>query len=184
MEIRKKDMAFLAAFLPVAIIGAYAYLWRIDAAKSIANLRASHEKLVKVDDFPLEERIRKARLADAERQLENERSIAPAEAKVVADAAASVAVREREIMKVFSEAGLVVIRCDAVAQSREDSAASALSATGLRPSPACRRYTLDGTYPAVKRALNAFCRARMAVIPESLTMRPSGFARWNLEILF
>ena len=182
MEIRTKDKIFLAVFLPLAIIGAYVHFWRMDAAKSLAALEASHAQLVAVEDFPLEERIRKARLAEAEQQLENERAIPPADAKVVADAAASVAVREREIMKVFSDAGLAVVRCDAVADKGDDSSAAALSATGLRPSPICRRYTLDGTYPAVKRALDVFCRDRMAVIPDSLAMRPSGFARWSLEI--
>lgn len=182
MEIRTKDKIFLAVFLPVAIIGAYAYLWRMDAAKSIASLADSHANLVAVEDFPMEERIRKARLSEAEQELELERALPLAEQKVVADAAASVAMREREVMKVFADAGLAVMRCDATSENHADASAAALSATGLCPAPVRRRYTLDGTYPAVKRALDAFCRARMAVIPESLVMRPSGFARWALEI--
>lgn len=182
MEVRAKDKIFMAVFIPIAIGAAYAWFWRIDASKAMVALEAEHDRLVAVEDFPLEERIRKARLADAERELEDERATAPAEPKVVADAVASVALREREVMKVFSDAGLAVMRCEAVAAKRSCISPEALAATGLCPTPVCRRYTLDGSYPAVKRALDAFCRTRSAAIPDSLSMRSTGFARWTVEV--
>ena len=144
MEIRTKDKIFLAVFLPVAIIFAYVHFWRVDAARSLAALEATHERLVAVDDFPLSKRICEAKIAEAEKELEDEKNIAPTAPHVVADAAATIAVREREAMKVFRESGLVVLRSEAI-DSRDGGidAAAALRATGVCAEPVRRRYTLD-----------------------------------------
>lgn len=184
MEVRAKDKIFLAAFIPAAVIGAYFYLWRMDASKDVAALEVKHASLVAADDFPLERRIREARLEDAKKALETAKSAPRAEPLAVADAAAAFALRERRAMRIFRDSGLVVVRSDAIAQEggEEAAAASALKATGVCPNPSRRRYTLDGSYPAVKKALDAFCAERLAAIAERISMNPTGYARWTIDV--
>lgn len=182
MEVRARDKIFLAFFIPAAIAAAYLYFWRIDAAARLAALEAESANLVTAEDFPLEKRIREAQIPKAQAELENERNATPPEQLVVADAAASIAAREREITRIFGDAGLVVLRCEALPQNDRNPSADALAATGLRQTPLCRRWTLDGTYPAVKRALDAVSRRRLAAIADGIHMRASGFGRWSLDV--
>ena len=181
-QIRTRDKVFLAVFLPLAIVGAYLYFWGGDAAKAVAAMRARREALVSAEDFPAEKRLREAKIAEAERALAVEKAIPPAAPKIAAASDATVAGREREVLRVFRESGLAVMRGETVEADSAEPVVAAMAATGLLPSPVCRRYTLDGTYPAVKRALDAFCRLRMAVVASRIGMDGAGFARWTLEL--
>ena len=184
MDIRTKDKIFLAVFIPAVVVGAYIYFWRIDAAKAVASLEARHASLVAIEDFPLEKRIRDARLEEARKELESEKATPRAEALVADNSGAAFAVRERRVMRIFREAGLVVVRSDAIDihNGEEAAAENALTATGLCPHPTRRSYTLDGSYPAVKKALDTFCGERLAAIAERISMRPSGYARWTIDV--
>ena len=182
-EIRTKDKIFLAFFLPIAIVGAYAWLWRADAAKNIRALERQRSALVTAEDFPYEKRLRENALAAAKTELAAEESAPRPEPKVVAAAEQALAAREREAMRIFRASGLTVVRSEAVDAANGDCIArDALRDAGACDAPALRRYSLDGTYPAVKRALDAFCASRMAVVAERVEMRPAAFARWSIDV--
>ena len=187
-EIRTKDKLFLAVVVPVAVIAAYWYGWRASASRRLAELETSHAQLVAVEDFPMEKRRAERELAEANAELEAEKKISPPQTKVSADAQASAAERERQVLQLLREAGLTVVGST---ESKDGASSSGprtarggelLKATGLRNVPVHRAYTVDGRYPDVVKALKAIDDRKMAAIPDRVLMRASGRNRWTLEI--
>jgi len=183
VEVRAKDKVFLAVVVPLAAVAAYAFLWRADAARRLDSLVGRNAALVAPGDFPMEMRRAERRLADSAAELESERAVPAPAAKMSADAGATPAERESSVLNAFREAGLVVVRSETPEPQPEGGAGDAVSEAvgpgGWRAT--CRRYTLDGTYPAVKRALDAFAARKMAVVVDKAEMRESGRGRWTLE---
>ena len=184
-EIRTKDKLFLAVVVPAALLAAYWYCWRASAGRQLDELHSRQAQLVTADDFPMEKRRADRELAEARAELEAEKKIPRPQVAVVAEAVASEAERERQTLQVFREAGLTVVareapRADAAADS--GMAGELLKATGARPRPSRRAYTVDGRYPDVVRALRAFDERKMAVIPDCVQMRETGRNRWTLEV--
>ena len=121
-------------------------------------------------------------------ELEAEKKIPPPQTKVSADAQASAAERERQVLQLLREAGLTVVGST---ESKDGASSSGprtarggelLKATGLRNVPVHRAYTVDGRYPDVVKALKAIDDRKMAAIPDRVLMRASGRNRWTLEI--
>ena len=178
-EVRAKDKLFLAVALPLAALAFYIYGWRFDAAKRFDALTERHAKLVKAEDFDFEKTAAERTLRAAEEELAAEKAVPPPVVKVKADAQASAAEREREVLAVFRAAGLRVV---ATERTEPQAGAALLGATGTRPEPVSRSYRLDGRYPEVRAALEAFARDEKAVIVEKLDMEESGSGRWKLEV--
>ena len=101
-----------------------------------------------------------------------------------ADAQAPAALRERQALQVFREAGLTVVGSTQAKGdgARAGRAGELLKATGVRPAPIRRSYTIDGRYPDVVKALRTFTQKQMAVIPDCVQMRAAGRNRWTLEV--
>jgi len=178
-EIRTKDKLFLAVVVPLAAIVAYVYCWRIDTAKRVEMLSASSVRLVKPEDFDYEKHLAERALKQAEETLAAEKQVPMPALKVKADAKASAAEREREVLAIFREAGLRVLDSELC---EGGSGAAVLQATGTRPEPVSRRYRLDGRYPQVRQALETFATREMAVIVEKLDMEEAERGRWKLEV--
>ena len=186
MEVRAKDKVFLAVALPLAAVAAYVWMWRIDAAKTIASLERLHGTLVAVEDFPAELARAQSQLDASAAELEAARNAAWPQKKIVYDCDASFACRESDVIGVFREAGLVVMRSEALSApsaGEETGGKAIMDARGRQRGwgAELRRYTLDGTYPSVKRALDAFAARQMAVVPEAVSMR-GGVTRWTIEL--
>ena len=188
-EMRTKDRLFLAVVVPLALLAAYWYGWRAAAGRQIAELGHRQESLVAEGDFQ-QERLRADRqLAEARAELETERKIPPPQATMKADAEASAAMREFLALQVLREAGLRVVGSTEsrdVRRFADDAsvgrAGELLRATGVRPDPIRRSYTVDGRYPDVVKALKTFAERQMAVIPDCVLMRDAGRSRWTLEV--
>ena len=183
-EIRTKDKLVLAVVVPLALLAAYWYGWRAAAGRQIAELENRQETLVTEEDFPQAKRQADRELAEATAELEAERKVPPPQATMKADAQASAAERERQTLQVFRDVGLTVVG-SAEAKSdgtRAGKAGDLLKATGVRPAPVRRSYTLDGRYPDVVKALRTFAEKQMAVIPDCVQMRAGGRNRWTLEV--
>ena len=178
-EIRAKDKLFLVVAVPLAVLAAYVGCWRNDVVRRTDELAARGARLVAIEDFEDWKRRAEHELRCAEEELEAERRLPMPAAKVRADAGASAAEREREVLAVFREAGLRVVD---TALCEGGAGAEVLRATGVRPAPVCRSYRIDGRYPQVREALEAFARREMAVIVEKLDMEQSGRGRWKLEV--
>ena len=187
-EIRTKDKLFLAVVVPVALLAAYWYGWRASAGRQLADLQGREAQLVTAEDFPIEKRRADHDLAEAKAELDAEKKVPPqagAAALVAADAGTSEAERERQILLLLREAGLTVVGSE---KPKGDTAAHAckagelLKATGVRPVPIHRAYTLDGRYPDVVKALKALAERKMAAIPDCVQMRATGRNRWTLEV--
>lgn len=184
MEIRAKDKIFLALFIPAALVSAYLFFWRIDASNELERLERRCAALVATEDFPLAEKRLELRVKEAEERLDSLRNEPVPEPLVLANPAESAAGREIAVMRVFRESGLVVTRSEAVdlPGASRSRAKEALEASGALASPVRRRYGLDGSYPSVKRALDAFCRERLAVVPDGIQMRSAQAGRWTLDL--
>ena len=186
VEVRTKDKLFVAVAAPLAAAAAYFFLWRVDAAKDLAELERRNDALVAEEDFPVAMRRAERQLADSAADLAAERAAPAPDAKMKADGGATSAERESAVLDVFRESGLVVVRGEARDGTTADGGPGAVigEAAGIDGGwrAVCRRYTLDGTYPAVKRALDAFAARRMAVVAEKAEMRESGRGRWTLEV--
>ncbi len=188
--VRTKDKLFLIVVVPAVLAAAYAYFWRMDAAKRIERLETRRDSLVSEEDFPFEKAAAERRLASAREELERERATPPAELGVRARADATPAERERDVLRVFGECGLGIVRSNVegtVEELQSSSPASvaggvALRETGFRPEPVLRRYVLDGSYPAVKRALDRFASEKLAVVPARVEMRDAERERWTLAL--
>ena len=178
-EIRDKDRLFLAVVVPALAIAAYIWLWRADAARKVAELEIRSASLVTNEDFAGAKALADRALKAAEEELASEKSAPPPATTVKGDPDATAAERESAVLSVFREAGLWVVRSEDVGGG---AAGDKLRATGTCREPRCRRYVLDGSYPAVRRALDAFVVREMAVVPERLEMREAGVARWTMEV--
>ena len=186
-EIRVKDKLFLAVAVPLALLAAYWYLWRADAGRQMDELSRRHETLVEEEDFPMEKRRADKALAEAKAELEAERKKPMPQTKVKADAQARAAERERAVLQVFRESGLTVVGSAATDGQRRDrvqtgKAGELLKATGARPEPLHRSYTIDGRYPDVVKALGTISDREMAVIPDGVVMRAEERNRWTVEV--
>ena len=184
-EIRTKDKLFLAVVVPVALLAAYWYGWRASAGRQLADLQGREAQLVTTEDFPIEKRRADHDLAEAKAELDAEKKVPPPQVAVVADAGTSEAERERQILLLLREAGLTVVgsetpKGDTAAHTGK--AGELLKATGVRPVPIHRAYTLDGRYPDVVKALKALAERKMAAIPDCVQMRATGRNRWTLEV--
>jgi len=184
-EIRTKDKIFLAVVVPAALIAAYWYGWRSPSCRKLAELQSREAQLVEIEDFPMEKRRAERELADAKAELEAERNAPEPQIEVVSARDASEAEREREALEIIRGAGLSVVAGEAPKAGtipNSGKAGELLKATGLRPVPIHRSYTVDGRYPNVVKALKAFSEKKMAVIPDSVQMRAAGRSRWTLEV--
>jgi hypothetical protein len=186
-EIRTKDKLFLAVVIPAALVAAYWYGWRTSSGRQIAELESRQEKLVAEEDFHMEMRRAERELAEAKAELEAERKIPQPQVSVKADPKASQAERERQALAIFREAGLTVVgsaepRAIQASDTRAMRAEALLKATGARPCPIRRAYTIDGRYPDVLKALRKFDTGEMAVIPDRVQMRAEGRNRWTVEV--
>lgn len=178
-EIRTKDKIFLAVVMPVAIVAAYFYFWRNDAARRVDELSRERDSLVAVEDFSFEKQQVERQLASAKEELAAEEKIPMPAAKVKADAADSVAARELAVLEVFRGAGLSVTSSVA-AEAKESRTGNVLKATGTRPAPVCRTYQIGGRYPDLLTALRTVASREMAVIPECVGMSKPG--HWTLTL--
>ena len=183
-EIRTKDKLFLAVVVPLVLLAAYWYGWRAAAGRQIAELEHRQETLVTEEDFPQAKRQADHELDEATAELEAERKVPPPQSTMKANAQASVAERERQTLQVLREMGLTVVgSAEAKGDgTRTGKAGDMLKATGVRPDPVRRSYTLDGRYPDVVKALKTFAEKQMAVIPDCVQMRAGGRNRWTLEV--
>ena len=186
-EIRAKDKLFLAVAVPLALLAAYWHWWRVAAAKEVDDLARRHATLVAEDDFQDEKRRADKALAEAKAALEAERSTPMPKTKVKANANERAAERERAVLEVFREAGLTVVDSADSGKTRSGASATApggglLKATGTRPEPVRRSYVLDGGYPGVVKALEAFSMKEMAVVPDGIAMRAEERNRWTMEV--
>ena len=186
-EIRVKDKLFLAVVVPAALLAAYWYLWRADVGRQMDELSRRHEALVEEEDFPMEKRRADKVLAEARAELEAERKKPMPQTKVKADAQERAAERERAVLQVFRESGLTVVGSAATDGLRRErvqtgKAGELLKATGARPEPLHRSYTIDGRYPDVVKALGTLSDREMAVIPDGVVMRAEERNRWTVEV--
>ena len=183
-EIRTKDKLFLAVVVPVALLAAYWYGWRAAAGRQVVELEHRQETLVTEEEFPQAKRQADREFAEATAELEAERKVPPPQATMKADAQAPAALRERQALQVFREAGLTVVGSTQAKGdgARAGRAGELLKATGVRPAPIRRSYTIDGRYPDVVKALRTFTQKQMAVIPDCVQMRAAGRNRWTLEV--
>ena len=188
-EIRVKDKLFLAAVVPAALLGLYWWGWRAPAAARAAAAERRLSALVAEEDFEAEKARAGRELAAARAELAAERAVPAPQSRVKGDPAESLAARERAVLGVFRECGLVAfsgaaadVRGDGAAQPARSGGGEALSASGVRPDPVRRVYVLDGAYPDMVKALEAFAGREMAVVPEGVSMGASGRGRWRLEV--
>jgi len=187
-EIRAKDKLFLAVAVPAALVAAYWYGWRAPAGRRLAELQYNHTRLVAAEDFADEKSRAERAFEEANAELAAERKAPPPQADVRADAADSPAERERQVIRLLREAGLTVVgsaeppAAAGGADARAGKGGELLKATGVRPSPIHRAYTVDGRYPDVVQALRALVERKMAVIPDRVQMRAPGRNRWTLEV--
>ena len=185
IEVRAKDRLFVAAQLPVAIVAAYWYGWRSGASVRLAALEGRRDALVSAEDFDMEKARASRMLSASLAELKAEREAPEPEPKVVASPDMTLAEREEAVLGVFREAGLEV-KSGETPEARGASAAgdALVAAAGWRRGgpAAFRRYSLDGAYPCVKKALDAFAARRMGVVVEKVEMRDGGRGRWTLEV--
>ena len=184
-EIRTKDKLFLAVVVPAALLAAYWYGWRASAGRQLAELQSREAHLVTAEAFPIEKRRADHELAEAKAELEAEKKVPPPQVAVVADADTSEAERERQILQLLREAGLTVVGSETpkgAAAAYAGKVGELLKATGVRPVPIHRAYTLDGRYPDVVKALKTLAERKMAAIPDCVQMRATGRNRWTLEV--
>jgi hypothetical protein len=187
-EIRAKDKIFLAVAVPAAIVAAYWHCWRAPAGRRLAKLQYNHTRLVDVEDFADAKSRAERAFEEANAELEAERKAPVPQSAVCADAADSAAERERQVILLLRESGLTVVGSAGLsnaaggADSRAGKGGELLKATGVRPSPIHRAYTVDGRYPDVVKALKTLAERKMAAIPDRVQMRAPGRNRWTLEV--
>ncbi|MBP5510266.1 MAG: hypothetical protein J6Z49_05060 [Kiritimatiellae bacterium] len=181
-EIRTKDKLFLAVVLPAALVALYVWGWRTAAVKRLRTLEAQDLALVAQDAFPQEKRTLELNAAAARKEREEALSAPMPAVRVKGEAGASPAERERTVVGVFRTAGLRVTKIESGRSSDKVSgeAGEALKATGVCPEPVRRVYRLDGGYPSVRQALDAFAGNEMAVAVEQLSMEGNG--NWSVSI--
>lgn len=188
IEVRTKDKIFTAVAIPLLAAAAYVWLWRMDAAAKLEAQAKELSTLVEEEDYPFEMRRAQSRLADAQADLEAEKSTPMPQLEVAAAPNATLAKRESDVLAVLRESGLEIRRSELIRVAADGETADAAIALrdaspGTRSAPvALRRYTLDGTYPLVKKALETFAVRKMPVIAERLEMKSAPLARWTMEV--
>ena len=186
-EIRTKDKLFLAGIVPAALLAAYWYVWRADAGRRMATLEGRRSALVTEEDFPMEKLQAEREFTAAMAELEAEKKIPMPQATMKADPQDHAASRERQTLQAFRDAGLTVagsknVGADGQNDAQARKAGELLKATGSRPFPIRRSYTIDGRYPDIVKALRYFSERKMAVIPDKVQMRPDDRNRWTVEV--
>ena len=169
-EIRTKDRIFVAVAVPLAVVALYWFGWRADAGKRIDKMRQCQATLVAQEDFDYEMEKARRQAAAARDELAAERKVPAPKTTVIGDASESEAERSCAVVETFRAAGLKIVRSE-VADAKP-SAAELLRATGVRPAPVVRVWTLEGAYPALLSALRTFVVDERAVVPVSVSVAP------------
>lgn len=187
IEVRKKDLIFLALALPLALVAAYYWLHRAPAARRAAGLRAEMARLPDPDMFPAERTRLEARAAEAERDLDETRKAKPPTETVKGDPAADAAARQDALLAAFSRAGVRVVGVKSIDSSgvaQSSRGGNALRASGVRPRPEVRHFVLEGDYRSFVGALDSISREQAPVVCEGVSFSPAsdGACRWELEI--
>ena len=183
IEIGPRDAFFAAVLLPALAVAAYWWGWRDGATRRIAALEEECERLVTAEEFPLRMSAAERELSAAKADLEAERARPLPAERVKGVAGVSFADRESDVLNVFRDFGLDVIRSEVLDAPADGIGARAALAAAAKGEVQARRYTLEGAYPAVKRVLDAFSTAHMPVVPSRVEMSLAGDrVRWTMEI--
>ena len=175
--LRTRDRVFIVFVVPVAILAAYVYYWRIPHAAKVKEDREKCEKLIKREVYAEEKAKLDKRLAETAAELEKEKATPPPAAAIDAAAGDGVAKRERTVLDIFREAGLRVVST-AAASVTPQRGGDVLRGTALRPDPRMRRYQLEGSYASLLRALSLFTERKSAVLVERV--ETSGGENWTV----
>ena len=179
--LRIRDKLFVVLVIPAALLGAYIYYWRIPHAEKVKTASEACAKLITPEKHAEEKAKLQKLVADTAAELEAEKKMNVPESKIAAGAGDTVAAREQAVLDVFRDAGLRVVSSEI--NNAEDGGArggAVLRATALRPSPRGRRYSLEGSYSAVRRALELITERKCAVIAERLEMEGGEGEKWSL----
>lgn len=177
--LRIRDKLFVVLVIPAALLGAYIYYWRIPHAEKVKTASEACAKLITPEKHAEEKAKLQKLVSDTAAELEAEKKTNVPESRIAAGAGDTVAAREQAVLDVFRDAGLRVVSSEI--NNAEDGGArggAVLRATALRPSPRGRRYSLEGSYSAVRRALELITERKCAVIAERLEME--GGEKWSL----
>lgn len=187
IEISARDRIFVAAILPLAILGGYWYGWRVDASKNLSLQEQRCDAMVSQEEYA-EQKLHASRsLSAATRQLEEELAKAPVKLHVDPVFDKTPADREQALLGVLREVGLNVKsgqtpKADVVRALEVASVLERAASFGAGERAILRRYKLDGEYPSVKAALDMFVARRMAVVVEKIEMASGDAGRWMLEV--
>lgn len=186
MEIRTKDKVFLGIVIPLTLLGCYFHFVRAPQVKRLAALKMEQQRLPDEAMFPMEKRQLQKRVADAEAALAQEKAEKPPESTVTGDPSALAATRQDAVLAALTKAGVKVVRVQSLAQgtSSDDRRGEAvLRATGRCAAPEARQFTVEADYATLTTALGALATARVAVIPESVSLRVgSRTCRWEMVL--
>ena len=160
----------MAVVVPAVVAALYWFGWRVDAGRRIDAMRQRQAALGEREDFDDEMAKARRQAAAAKEELAAERSIPTPEARVKGAATETEAERGRVVVETFRAARLKIVRSD-VADAKP-AAADMLRATGVRPEPVVRVWTLEGAYPALQAALRAFAAEERALVPVSVSVAP------------
>lgn len=180
--LRLRDKIFVTVVVPAALLGSYVYFWRIPHMEKVKKESESCAKLITPENYAAEKQKREKLVADSAAELANEKKTPVPEAKITASAGDSIAARERVVLEVFRDSGLRIISSELCGEGGGSRGGGVLRATGYRPSPRARRYKLEGSYAAMRRALGLIVERKCAVIPERLEMYEGD--TWSLFLWF
>ena len=187
--LRFRDKLFVVVVVPAALLSAYVYFWRAPYAAKVKTDTESCAKLMTPENFAAEKQKcaaekqkREKLVADSAAELDRENKTPTPEAKIAAAAGDTVAARERAVFEVFRDAGLRIVSSEVCGDGGGARGGGVLRATAYRPSPRARRYRLEGSYSAVKKALELIVERKCAVIPERLEM--NGGENWTVFLWF
>lgn len=170
IEVRQKDIVFALVLVPVLAAGLYFHLWRNKVASRIKSMRSEIISLVSEEEFDDAISLARKRAAEAQKELALEKSAPQPASEINASPSESEAERSRILAAVFRKAGLGIVRCDVV--PGEGRSCATLRATGTRPSPTGRLWTLEGSYFSLLNAFKAIVDEKLAVVPVSVSFTP------------
>ena len=186
MQVRKKDKIFLAIVLPLVLLWGYSDFVRKPLVRRFAALQTEQRQLPDEAMFPTEKRQLQTRIAEAEAALAQEKAEKPPEMKVAGEPTALAAARQDAVLAALAKAGAKIVRVQPMAGEKtlEDRRGDAvLRATECCAQPEARCFTVEADYATFLSALGAFSSARMAVIPESVSLRVgSRTCRWEMVL--
>ena len=186
MQVRKKDKIFLAIVLPLVLLWGYFDFVRKPLVRRFAALQIEPRQLPDEAVFPTEKRQLQKRIADAEAALAQEKAEKPPEMKVTGEPTALAAARQDAVLAALAKAGAKIVRVQPMAgeKTSEDRRGDAvLRSTERCAEPEARCFTVEADYATFLSALGAFSSARMAVIPESVSLRVgSRTCRWVMVL--